>query len=302
MKQIRVFKRRSVDIASLQARVRHLEIQVKRLFASNIAGNHQSTNRGIGFDFDQLREYSRGDDVRFIDWKAFARCHTPMIRVYREDRSRTCMVAIDVSASLFFASRTRLKYELACEVAAVVALIAAQYQDGVGVMLFSETVELYIPIGKGPGHTRRLIDLLCAFEPQGTRARFGCISEQMAAIRRKDMVLFIVSDMIIESDAQEIRAISYAVPTTIVRILDPNELALPAVGFVTVVDSETDEQVVVDLRSKGSQYIKKLLSLRAEVQRKEMRTWGIDCITISDETRLVDDLVKYFKGNIHKPR
>lgn len=301
MKQIRFPRRRPIDIASLQAKVRHLEIQVKRLVSSTLVGNHQTASRGVGFDFDQLREYSRGDDVRFIDWKAFARCHTPMVRIYREDRSRTCMVAIDVSASLFFASRKRLKYELACEIAAVIALIAAQYQDGVGVMLFSESVELYIPVGKGVGHTRRLLDMLCAFEPRGVRARFACISEQLAAVRRKDMVLFIVSDMIISSDEQEIRAISHAVPTIVVRVLDPNELALPAVGFVTIVDSETDEQVVVDLRSKNAHSVKKLLALRAEMQKKEIRAWGVDCITVSDETRFVDDLVKYFKGNIHKP-
>ena len=177
-------------------KIRHIEIATRRLLSGSLVGDTRSRLKGTGFEFDQIREYQQGDDVRFIDWRASARMNKFLIKEYVEERNRTVVLAVDCSASQRFASGNKLKSEVISQVASVLALVANYGSDNVSLVLFSDKIECFIPAGRGRNHTRAIMEVIFGFQPTGKETAISCALEHVAKQNRKDGILFLISDFI----------------------------------------------------------------------------------------------------------
>lgn len=290
------------DIASFKARIKKIEIKTKRACRAYVAGIHKSFSRGVGFNFQQLREYERGDDIRFIDWKAYGRTLVPMVKIYQEEQSRTVLIAIDVSRSLFFGAGTTLKYERAVEVAAIVACIAQQYKDPVGLILFSQEVEVYLPPHAGMHHVDKIVEALCNHVVRYAQTSFTCLADYVVRLKRKDMVLFVVSDFIqTDENLMALGRVVQRCEVMAITLVDKNELQIPYVGFLPLLDPETNASCVLDIRRAGGRVIHQMLDARIQHQQKFLQRKGMRTMILSCQQEPIDSLIKYFKHIVHKP-
>jgi uncharacterized protein (DUF58 family) len=236
-------------------KVRQVELRTRRLVTDVLAGEYHSVFKGRGMDFDEVREYSPGDEVRLIDWNVTARTGTAFIKKLREERELTILLAVDVSASGKFGSQTQSKRELAAEVASVLAFSAIRNRDKVGLVLFSDEVEQFIPPTKGRQHVLRLIReiLFCAPKRRGTdiAAALDFISD----VQRRRAVVFVISDFIESPEAferlrKQLRTANKRHDLVLLHLRDRHEEELPPVGLVTLEDAETGEVREIDTSSR----------------------------------------------------
>jgi len=235
--------------AELMARVRGLQIKTRRLVSELIGGHYRSAFRGSGLEFDEVREYSDGDDLSDLDWNVTARTGEPFVKVFREERERTVLLLLDKSASTHFGSGGRTKARLAAELCAVLALAAAGCHDRVGLLAFSDRIERFVPPRRGTQHARRVIRDILAFEATGRGTSLNTALERLAASPIKRAIVFLVSDFGDLDFERNAAILARRHDVTAVRIIDPRELHLPACGLITVRDSETGRTVTADLGS-----------------------------------------------------
>jgi len=236
-------------------KVRQVELRTRRLVTDVLAGEYHSVFKGRGMDFDEVREYAPGDEVRLIDWNVTARTGTAFIKKLREERELTILLAVDVSASGKFGSQTQSKRELAAEVASVLAFSAIRNRDKVGLVLFSDEVEQFIPPTKGRQHVLRVIReiLFCAPKRRGTdiAAALDFISD----VQRRRAVVFVISDFIESPEAferlrRQLRTANKRHDLVLLHLRDRHEEELPPVGLVTLEDAETGEVREIDTSSR----------------------------------------------------
>jgi uncharacterized protein (DUF58 family) len=281
----------SKDIAK---RVRQIEIHTKRLLSGSLVGQSSSAVKGSGFEFDQIREYQQGDDVRFIDWKSSARMDKLMIRQYIEERNRSIVLLVDISGSSFFGSGSKLKYEVIAELAAVIALAGEYAKDHVGLLLFSDQVELFIPPNCGQRHIHHLLEQLFSYQPKHTKTSITVALEHVAKLHIKNAIVFLISDFISPSFKRALNVVARKHDVIAVRCLDKNELAMPSVGFLTVVDDETGDETVIDVRSAKSA-VNQYCHERLYEQNRIFSTCGVDLLDIKSTQPYIHDMVKFFK-------
>ncbi len=234
------------EIEEIMAHVRRLELRAKRLAKETFAGDYHSSFKGQGLDFDEFREYQHGDEIRFIDWNVTARLGTPFIRKFREERELSTILAIDISASMDFGSKKLSKRELAAEVAALLAFSANDNGDKVGLLLFANEPVLYLPPAKGTQHILRCIrEILITPSPVGQVNFPATTKHMMQAVRQKSLV-FLLSDFIGADFSKSIATLSRKHDLVALRLFDPTERELPAVGKVTLMDPETGYERVVN--------------------------------------------------------
>ena len=234
--------------------VRRIEIRARHLVTEAVSGAYHSSFKGRGMDFEEVREYAIGDDVRAIDWNVSARMDKPFVKVYREERELTLMLVIDLSASGIFGSVDRSKRERAAEIASVLAFSATLNNDKVGLILYAETVEHYLPPKKGRRHVLRLIRDILFFEPRGRGTSHTAALDYLNRVRRRKSVAFLISDFLDNE-----RQTTLAEPLTgtlaltnrrhdliCIALSDPREKELPDVGLLTLEDAETGEVIEVD--------------------------------------------------------
>jgi uncharacterized protein (DUF58 family) len=281
----------SKDIAK---RVRQIEIHTKRLLSGSLVGQSSSAVKGSGFEFDQIREYQQGDDVRFIDWKSSARMDKLMIRQYIEERNRSILLLVDISGSSFFGSGSRLKFEVIAELAAVIALAGEYAKDHVGLLLFSDQVELFIPPNCGQRHIHHLLEELFSYKPKHVKTSITVALEHVAKLHIKNAIVFLISDFISASFKRALNVVARKHDVIAVRCLDKNELAMPAVGFLTVVDDETGDETVIDVRSATSA-VNHYCHERLYEQNRNFSLCGVDLLDIKSTQPYIHDMVKFFK-------
>lgn len=231
-----------MDTAEILKKVRQIEIQTDRLVSETFAGEYLSTFKGQGIEFAEVREYIPGDDVRSIDWNVTARTGTPYIKKYNETRELTVMIACDVSASEQFGSVQKFKQTAAAELAALFAFSALQNSDKVGLLLFSDQVELYVPPKKGKKHILRLIRELVAFEPKHTQTNISLCLETLLKVLKHQSILVLISDFLppVETYAKPFKLAAKKFDLIPVRVQDKLERAWPRVPVcISVVDPET---------------------------------------------------------------
>ena len=282
-------------------RVRKIEIKTRGLSNEIFAGKYHTAFRGRGMSFSEVREYRAGDDVRDIDWNVTARSRKPHIKVYEEERELTMMLLVDVSGSRLFGSTERTKKNLMTEIAAVLAFSAAQNNDKVGCIFFSDKVEKFIPPKKGRSHILMIIRELIGFEPESKRT---CLSEPirfLTNVNKKRCTTFILSDFLDSSRDEE--ALDDALKIARgrhdlvgIRITDPREEQLPDVGIVELRDAETGRKVWVDTSSRAVRdHYAARWQQRSERILETLKHNRIDTAQVSTDEDYVAELIKLFK-------
>lgn len=282
-------------------RVRKIEIKTRGLSNEIFAGKYHTAFRGRGMSFSEVREYRAGDDVRDIDWNVTARSEKPYIKVYEEERELTMMLMVDVSGSRMFGTTDRLKKGVITEIAAVLAFSAAQNNDKVGCILFSDKIEKFIPPKKGKSHILMIIRELISFVPESKGTAISEAVRFFTNVNKKRCTTFILSDFINSkadspklSDALKIAQSKHDLVG--VRVIDPREAQLPDVGIVELRDAESGEHVWVDTSSRAvrEHYAQSWQAMSDEIV-STLKHNRIDTATISTDSDYVVELIKLFK-------
>ena len=197
-----------MDTKALLKKVRKIEIKTRRLSDNIFGGEYQSTFKGRGMTFSEVRQYQYGDDVRAIDWNVTARYNEPFIKVFEEERELTMMLVVDVSGSESFGTKTQFKREILTEIAATLAFSALQNNDKVGLLLFSDNVELFIPPKKGKSHILRIIRELLEFQPRSTKTDIATTFEYLSGVLKKKAIVFVLSDFMDEGYEKNLRIVA----------------------------------------------------------------------------------------------
>lgn len=284
-------------------KVRKIEIKTKGLSHDIFAGEYHSAFKGRGMSFSEVREYQSGDDIRDIDWNVTARSAKAHIKIYEEERELTMMLIIDLSGSGDFGSKLRTKRETAAEIAAVIAFSAAQNNDKVGCILFTDKVEKYIPPKKGRQHVLRIISEILDFKPESKLTNISVPLKYLTNVLKKRSTAFILSDfddVDIKLDAPRykdpLKIASKKHDIVALNIFDPRELDLPNVGLIELRDKETDQKQWVDTASRKvrSQYATYQQSKQNIIARQFTRE-KIDSVAIATNEDYVSSLIKLFK-------
>jgi uncharacterized protein (DUF58 family) len=281
-------------------KIKKVHIRTGRTVNTLMAGQYKSVFRGAGIEFEEVRDYTPGDDVKSIDWKVSARLGRPFIKRYREERELIIMLLVDLSASSRFGTRPANKQETAAEVAAILAFNAVRNNDKVGAILFTDQVERYIPPQKGSGHVWRVIKEIFSHAPQHTGTDISGAVAYLGRVCRKRSVAFVISDFLLPSGGavvdRAMRAVSRKHELIQMRISDPGEFELPQAGIVTVQDLETGRRVRLDA---GHGPTRKLFAGRRAAAHRavadQFKTAGLDCIEISTDGSAADALTRYFR-------
>ncbi len=273
--------------------IRQIEIHTKRLLSGLLIGDFSSARKGSGFEFDQIRDYQMGDDVRFIDWKSTARSSKLLVKQYIEERDRTVIIVVDVSSSSLFSSAGESKFTSMSQVAAVLALVADYGKDHASLVLFSDEVELVIPPKTGRKHIHSIMKHLFSHRLEKRKTDLSVVLKYLASIPSKDAVVFFVSDFIDSGYERFLQLAAKKYDFIALRCLDTNEQAFPQVGFLTIDDIETGKQFVLDTRDKAG--VSTFLQQRATEQAALFKKCGIDYLEISPHKPFVGDIIRFFR-------
>jgi uncharacterized protein (DUF58 family) len=239
-----------MDTKELLKKVRKIEIKTRRLSDHIFGGEYHSTFKGRGMTFSEVRQYQYGDDVRNIDWNVTARYQEPFIKVFEEERELTMMLMVDVSGSEMFGTDNQFKNEIITEIAATLAFSATQNNDKIGLILFSDEVELYIPPKKGRSHVLRIIRELLEFQPKSKQTDIAEALKFLSNVMKKKAIVFVLSDFISEDYKQTLKIVSGRHDVTGIRVYDKHEESIPNLGMVQMQDEESGELLLVNTASK----------------------------------------------------
>lgn len=288
-----VTRRISPDILN---KIRMIEIQTRRLLSGTQVGNYNTANKGTGLEFDQLREYQEGDDVRFIDWSGSARTQRLLVRQYFEERNRTILLIVDSSPSTKFGSTTTLKSEVIAQLASVLALVANYGKDSVGLIHCKDTVH-YIPPSRGIGHVHRIMEELFAENAPTTSytsMREG-LEKWLASCVKRPLVVMI-SDFIDSGLDSVLPVIANRAEVIAIRCLDPLERSLPMLGIVGTKDIEHGATGVLAISGKRQQEkMNQLLKERLDQQTLLFKSYGIELIDVAPGTSYLGPLITFFR-------
>ena len=288
-----------MDTKELLKKVRKIEIKTRRLSDSVFGGEYHSTFKGRGMTFSEVRQYQFGDDVRAIDWNVTARCNEPFVKVFEEERELTLMLVVDVSGSEFFGSGQQFKREVLTEIAATLSFSALQNNDKVGLLLFSDQVELFIPPKKGRTHVLRIIRELLEYQPKSKQTDIRVALEFLSGILKKKAIVFLLSDFMDDSYEKTLRIAAKKHDLTGIRVYDKREVEMPNIGLVPMLDSETQKTQWVNTASKAvrSQY-QKAHQKHVDAFETLFRKNGAGTLHCSLEESYVKKLLGYFKARI----
>jgi uncharacterized protein (DUF58 family) len=284
--------------------VRRIEIRSRRLVDDSLAGHYRSVFRGRGLDFDSVREYVAGDDVRAIDWNVTARVPgRAFVKQFHEERELTVWLLVDVSASGDFGSGTHSKRQLAAEVACVLALSAVRNDDKVGLIMFSDRVEVRVPPARGRSHAMRVVREILTCRPVGRGTDVGAAVELAARLARRRSVMFLVSDFELPDPAawealeRAARPVAVRHDLVAIEMRDPNERALPGLGLVSLEDAETGQVVLVDTgRRRTRERFAELAAARQAELHRGLARLGIEVLSLDTARPYERDLLAFFEA------
>jgi uncharacterized protein (DUF58 family) len=281
---------------ALLARIREIQIMARHLVNDIFAGEYQSAFKGRGMTFDAVREYQIGDDIRTFDWNVTARTNRPHVKIYRDERELTVMFLVDISASSHFGTVRQFKNEIAAEITALLAYTALKQNDKVGLIIFSDRVEHYIPPKKGRGHTWRLIRDILTFEPQSKKTNFTVPVQFMNRVIAKRAVTFMISDFQGSPYEADLRNTARRHDLIAIVLADQREQAFPPIGYLELEDLETGEIIFINTNRKKFQ--ESFLAANQEriiQQRRFFRSANIDFIEIATDVPYRDPILKFFR-------
>ncbi len=277
-------------------KIRQIEIRTKHLVNDVFSGEYHSVFKGRGMEFAEVREYEPGDEIRSIDWNVTARLGRPYIKRFIEERELTVILMADVSASGHFGTVNQMKSEITAEICALLAYAAIQNNDRVGLLMFTDQIEKFIPPKKGRTHILRVIREVLYNRPGHTGTDITQALEYLNRLLTRRSIVFILSDFLAEDYAKPLRVASKRHDVVAVTITDPRELSLPGVGLIELEDAETGEEVLVDTGDAGwrRQYAEYNEALR-EARDQQFRVTGVDAIHIRTDEPYIDPLLQFFK-------
>ncbi len=285
-----------MDTKELLKKVRKIEIKTRRLSDHIFGGEYHSTFKGRGMTFSEVRQYQFGDDVRSIDWNVTARYNEPFVKVFEEERELTMMLLVDISGSELFGTTLQFKKEIITEISATLAFSAMQNNDKVGLILFSDEVELFIPPKKGKSHVLRIIRELLEFKPSSKKTDIADALKYMTNVMKKKAIVFVLSDFIADGYDQTLKITGNKHDVTGIRVYDPKEEEIPNLGMVQVLDAETGTQKLINTQSR------KVRNAYAEYHRDKVAYFqnaftkaGCGVLSCRVDESYVKKLLGYFK-------
>ncbi|MCL9808287.1 DUF58 domain-containing protein [Flavobacterium luminosum] len=287
-----------MDTKELLKKVRKIEIKTRRLSDHIFSGEYHTSFKGRGMTFSEVRQYQFGDDVRSIDWNVTARYNEPYVKVFEEERELTMMLMIDVSGSENFGTKNQLKSDTVTEIAATLAFSATQNNDKIGLILFSDQIELYIPPKKGKSHVLRIIRELIEFKPKSKNTNISQALQFLSGTQKKKAIVFMISDFIAEDDYEKtLRIASKKHDITGVRVYDIREEKMTDVGLVAMQDAETGQIQWVNTGSKKVrlQY-EKYYHEKVEYFKDIFSKCGSGTVNTRVDESYVTKLLGYFKS------
>jgi len=276
-------------------KIKKMHIKSGRLVNTMMAGQYKSVFRGSGIEFEEVREYTPGDDIKSIDWKVSARMGRPFVKLYREERELIVMLLIDMSASGYFGTAENIKQETAAEVAGVLAFNAIRNNDRVGAILFTDRVEKYIPPMKGSSHVWRVIKEIFAFEPQNKGTDIQNAVGYLGRVCRKRTVAFLISDFLSRGYLHQLKIAGKKHELIGILVSDSGEFSLPSGGILSVQDLETGERLLLDaFDSETRHQFETMKAAEYQTSKETLKISDIDCVEISTRDSVADVLRKYF--------
>ncbi|MCW5205426.1 DUF58 domain-containing protein [Desulfobulbus sp. F5] len=292
-------------IKEILKKVRQIEVRTRRMADSSLAGSYHSVFKGRGMNFDEVREYVPGDEIRTIDWNVTARTGVPHVKKFSEERELTIMLLIDLSASGSFGSGQQSKREVMAELAAVLAFSAVRNSDKVGLLLFSDFAELFIAPGKGRSHILRVIREILFFQPQGKGTNIGGALDFFSRVTKRKCVTFLLSDFCLPGDFDDslqelqpkLQLAARRHDLIAVSVTDPRELKLPEAGWITLEDAETGEQVLLNTSDDWTrQAYATLAADQRERFARSLRGSGIDLLQLFTDQPYLAALMGFFRS------
>lgn len=278
-------------------KIRRIQITTNRLVNESLAGEYHSVFKGRGMEFDEVREYQHGDDIRTIDWNVTSRTGHPFVKRYVEERELTVMLLVDVSASGAFGSSTKTKAEVAAEISALLAFSAIKNHDRVGAILFTDCVEKFIPPRRGSTHVLRVIRELLFYRPKRQGTRIQQALEHLNLVVRKRAVVFLISDLLDQGFEPSLKVANRRHDVVIIQIVDPRERELPDVGIIEVRDAETREVVRIDTSlSKVRNAYREHWEQNQQNQRRLFQSQHMDHVLINAAEPYDLPLVRFFEA------
>ena len=288
----------------IRKKIKKIVIYTKRVMRSSLVGDYLSAFKGSGLEFEQIREYYMGDDVRFIDWNSSAKANKLMVKQYREERDRTVILLIDVSGSSQYSSAQELRKETIAQVAATLAFVASSNKDRVGALFFSDRVEKWIAPSRGNTQLGKIVDTIFALEPQGRKTNIQEALKFLMSVKKRNAIVFVLSDWIDELDdyATLLRVARCEYDLVGMRFVDRCELELPDIGLLDMQDPETGERVTVDLRKtwRSKKSVHNFLTARIADQKKMFDKYRIDLLDIPVGEPFVNTLISFFHKRIRR--
>ena len=285
-----------MDTKELLKKVRKIEIKTRRVSDHVFGGEYHSAFKGRGMTFSEVRQYQFGDDVRAIDWNVTARYNEPYIKVFEEERELTLMLMVDVSGSQLFGTQNQFKKDTLTEIAATLAFSATQNNDKIGLILFTDDIELFIPPKKGRSHVLRIIRELIEFKPKSNKTNVSQALKYLISIQKKKAIVFVLSDFIADDYLQTLKIASGRHDITGIRVYDQQEVSIPNLGLVQMNDQETGKLELVNTSSK------KIRNAYAEFYSKKVNYFekgfsqsGSGTMDCSTQDNYVKKLLGYFK-------
>ncbi|HLW42337.1 MAG TPA: DUF58 domain-containing protein [Flavobacterium sp.] len=286
-----------MDTKELLKKVRRIEIKTRRLSDHIFSGEYHTSFKGKGMSFSEVRQYQYGDDVRAIDWNVTARYNEPFVKVFEEERELTLMLMVDVSGSLDFGSSDDFKRNIVTEIAATLAFSATTNNDKIGLILFSDQIELFIPPKKGKSHILRIIRELIQFQPKSNQTNVGQALEYLSKVMKKKAIVFVLSDFMTKDYERILRIAAKRHDVTGIKVYDKREQELTNIGYVLMQDAESDEAIYVntgnaDIRKAYKEHYEELEHYFTTSFTKS----GAGVIKTRTDESYVKKLLAYFKA------
>ena len=285
-----------MDTTQIFKNVRQIEIRTRGLVNQLFSGEYHSVFKGRGMEFTEVREYNYGDDVRTIDWNVSARLNKPFVKVFEEERELTVMLLVDMSGSQDFGTVVKKKREIAAELCAVLAFSAIKNNDKVGMIIFTDRVETFIPPKKGRSHILRIIRDILAYDPKGSGTDLRHALEYFNSVTKKRSIAFLVSDFVDDGYQRAMKIAARKHDLIAVRLVDAREMDLPDVGLVKLRDAETGAERWIDTSQTSVRRAwRDEWQQRSQIKLREFLLSNVDAITIDSRQGYVQPLVEFFR-------
>ena len=287
----------------IRNKIKKIKIHTRRLIQSGLSGDYLSAFKGTGLEFDKIRDYQVGDDVRFIDWNCSARMNKMMVKQFVEERERTVILMIDISKSEQYSSKEDLKKDMVATISSVLAFVASENKDKVGALFFSDKVEKWISPARGELHVGKILENIFSIKPTSNQTNINQALKFLVKLKKRNSVVFMLSDWIddIENYSKILKVASCEYDFVGVRILDEREKNFPNVGLLQIRDLETNNVVTIDTRkTEGKKTLNTFLEIRLLEQKSLFDKYKIDLLDLVVDQPFIQPMINFFHSRIRR--